>query len=63
MEKNGYFIETGRGRPTYQELTAASMPLLELLNKYYCPHDYVIVTEGRVEVVRGDMAALLPVRD
>lgn len=45
------------------ELVAAAMPLLDFLNKHYDPHAYAVVTEGRVEIVRGDMSALLPVRD
>ena len=39
------------------------MPLLEFLNRHYDPHAYAIVTEGRVEIVRGEVSALLPVRD
>ena len=45
------------------ELTEAAMPLLEFLNRRYDPHAYAIVTEGRVEIVRGEVSALLPVRD
>lgn len=45
------------------ELMTAAMPLLEFLNRYYDPHAYAIVTEGRVEVVRGEVSAMLPVRD
>lgn len=45
------------------ELVEASKPLLDFLNKRYDPHTYAIVTEGRVEIVRGEVSALLPVRD
>lgn len=47
----------------HEELVKAAMPLLEFLNKYYHPHACAIVTEGRVEVVEGDIGAPLPVRD
>lgn len=47
----------------HDELVAAATPLLDFLNRNYDPHAYAIVTEGRVEIVRGAMSALLPVRD
>lgn len=50
-------------QPTHEELKEASKPLLEFLNKYYHPHAYVIVTEGRAEVLEGVLATSLPVRD
>ena len=50
-------------QPTREELIEASKPLLDFLNKYYHPHAYVVVTEGRAEVFEGVMAAPLPVRD
>lgn len=53
----------GKYRPTHEELVAAATPMLELLNKYYCPHDRAIICEGSVEIVCGDMAAPLPIRD
>lgn len=46
-----------------EELYKASLPLLDFMNKYYCPHDKAILTEGLVEIVRGDMGITLPVRD
>lgn len=46
-----------------EELKEAALPLLEFLNKYYHPHAYAIVTEGRVEIVEGDMVCPLPIRD
>lgn len=49
--------------PTHKELQEAAMPMLELLNKYYCPHDRAIICEGLVEIVCGDIVAPLPVRD
>ena len=50
-------------RKMSEELYEASLPLLEFMNKYYCPHDYAILTEGRVEIVCGNMGIPLPVRD
>ena len=47
----------------YDELTKAAMPLLEFLKRDYDPQADGIVTEGRVENVRGEVSALLPVRD
>lgn len=47
----------------FKELEEAALPLLEFLNKYYNPHCYAIVTEGRVEIVSGEMSAPLPIRD
>jgi hypothetical protein len=46
-----------------EELQKASLPLLEFLNKHYDPHCSEIVTEGRVEIVSGEMSVSLPVRD
>ncbi|MNG00708.1 hypothetical protein D3C84_836520 [compost metagenome] len=47
----------------HEELKAAAMPMLEFLNKYYHPHAYAIITEGRVEIVEGAMSVPLPIRD
>ncbi len=47
----------------HNELIEAATPLLEFLNKYYHPHAYAVVTEGRVEVVEGSIAAPLSIRD
>lgn len=49
--------------PTSEELTQAAMPLLELLNKYYHPYAYAVVTEGSAQILEGDIGVLLPVRD
>lgn len=57
------FLDTATKKVGHDELAKAAVPLLELLNKYYDPHAYAIVTEGRVEVVRGEISALLPIRD
>ena len=46
-----------------KELYEASLPLFEFMNKYYCPMDKAILTEGRVEIVCGDIGVPLPVRD
>ncbi len=50
-------------KPKREELRSAAMPLLELLNKYYHPHTYAVVTEGYVEIFEGSMGVSLPVRD
>ena len=50
-------------KPTHEALKEAATPLLEFLNKYYHPHAYAVVTEGRVEVLEVSMAAPLPIRD
>lgn len=47
----------------HNELCKAAEPLLKFLNDHYDPHAYAIVTEGRVEIVRGEISAPLPVRD
>jgi hypothetical protein len=62
MEKAEMLKAAKRNRRLCDELTKAVMPLLEFLNRHG-PHAYTIVTEGRVEIVRGEVSALLPVRD
>lgn len=47
----------------HEELCEAAGPLLKFLNDHYDPHTYAIVTEGRVEVVRGEISSPLPIRD
>jgi hypothetical protein len=47
----------------HEELKEAALPMLAFLNKYYHPHAYAIITEGRVEIVVGDLASPLPIRD
>lgn len=63
MEKAEVLKAAEENRKLCDELTKAAMPLLEFLNRHYDPHAYAIVTEGRVEIVRGEVSALLPVRD
>ena len=46
-----------------KELYEASLPILEFMNKYYCPMDKAILTEGRVEIVTGDIGVPLSIRD
>lgn len=46
-----------------KEFNEACLPVLEFLNKYYDPHSYAVITEGRAEIVRGDMGTPLPIRD
>lgn len=50
-------------RPTFEELIAASKPLLDILYKYYSPNAYIMVSESHVEVLEGTMVAPLPLRD
>lgn len=46
-----------------EELKKVALPLMEFLNKYYDPHTYAVVNEGKVEIVCGQMTANLPIRD
>lgn len=46
-----------------EELEKACLPVVEFLNKHYNPHAYAIITEGRCEIVVGDMSVKTPVRD
>lgn len=52
-----------KNKNKHEELKEAALPMLEFLNKYYHPHAYAIVTEGRVEIVEGAMACPLLIRD
>lgn len=63
MDKAAVLKAAAENKQLCDELVAAATPLLEFLNRHYDPHAYAIVTEGRVEIVRGEIAALLPVRD
>ena len=56
-------IERQETRERFEELKEASLPLLAYLNKYYHPHCYAVVTEGSVEIVEGQEACPLPIRD
>lgn len=47
----------------FRELREASAPLVEYMNNNYCSHDMVIVQQGRVEVVCGQMTIPFPVRN
>lgn len=51
------------GKKKFEEFNVACLPVLEFLNKYYDPHSYAVITEGRAKVVRGDIGIPLPVRD
>ena len=57
----------GKERPTHEELKAATLPLLEILYRYYDPHTSIIITQSDVEVLTGDMCSdmctPLPLRD
>lgn len=57
------FLDVDRGAQSSDELKDAAAPLLEFLHKYYDPHAYAVVTESRVEVVRSENGAPLPVLD
>jgi hypothetical protein len=47
----------------FEEFNEACLPVLEFLNKYYDPHSYAVITEGRAEIVRGEIGIPLPIRD
>lgn len=57
------FQDVNAEKPIFNELKDAAAPLLEYLHKYHDPHAYAVVTEGRVEVVRSEIGAPLPVLD
>ena len=42
-------------------LEEAVKPMLEFVNKYCCPHDIVVVEQGRVELYSGEIAIPFPV--
>ncbi|MDF2563729.1 MAG: hypothetical protein K0Q53_124 [Massilibacillus sp.] len=56
-------VNTEEYKQKAEELQKASLPLLGFLNKYYHPHAYAIVTEGRVEIISGEMSTGLQVCD
>ena len=45
------------------ELKEAATPLVDYLYKYGCPHSCIIVAEDHVEMLSGDCAVPLEVRD
>jgi hypothetical protein len=47
----------------FEEFKEACLPVLEFLNKYYNSHSYAVITEGRAEIVSGELGVPLPVRD
>lgn len=47
----------------FTELEKAAEPLRIYLNEHYDPHAIVIVSFGRVEVLRGEIATNLKVED
>jgi hypothetical protein len=61
----GYELEdeSKNNHPTHDELIAAAMPLLKLLNDHFDPMCYALVTEGQVQILRGEIGAPLPIRD
>lgn len=66
----GAFISRNmRGTYTYHQLPSqaalkkAAKPLVEYLQKFYCPHDSVIVTYDRAELVEGEMCVGFDVPD
>lgn len=44
------------------ELKAAAMPLIEYMRKHYNPHNKIIVTLDRIEVLSGEMSVPVEVR-
>ena len=55
--------KTSDANDKIEEFRIACMPVLEFLNKYYDPHSYAIITEGRAEIVSGEIGIPLHVRD
>lgn len=47
----------------FEEFKNACLPVLEFLNKYYDSQGTAIITEGRAEIVRGEIGVPLPIRD
>ena len=38
-----------------KELKKASESLIDFMNKYCCPHDVVIVQQGHIELLNGEI--------
>lgn len=38
-----------------KELEKASKPLVEFMNQYCCPHDVIMVQQGHVELLNGEI--------
>jgi hypothetical protein len=50
-------------KPTFEELQIAAKPLVDILYKYYDPHTIIMVEQGCVEILCGDMIVPIKVRD
>jgi len=50
-------------KPTFEELQIAAQPLINILYKYYNPHTMIMIEQGCVEIVCGDMAVPIKLRD
>jgi hypothetical protein len=46
-----------------EELLKLKKPLEDFMNKYCCPHDMLIVTQGHVELLSGEVAFPLEILD
>ena len=49
--------------PTHEELMEAAKPLLDILYEYYDSLTTIIMSQGHIEIVRGDIGTPLPLRD
>lgn len=38
------------------ELEKASKPLIDFINKNCCPHDIIIIQQGSVQILNGEMS-------
>jgi hypothetical protein len=50
-------------RERSEELKKIIKPLELYMNKYCCPHDILIVTQGRAELFSGELSILLEIPD
>lgn len=46
-----------------EELLKLKKPLEDFMNKYCCPHDTLLVTQGHVELLSGEIAIPLEIMD
>jgi hypothetical protein len=48
---------------SHEELEKAAQPLIDILYKYYNPHTKIIVEYDYVEILSGEMAIPIKLRD
>lgn len=46
-----------------EKLLKLKKPLEDFMNQYCCPHDTLIVTQGHVELLSGEIAIPLEIMD